>query len=130
MSTVPNCPDCHQVIEDDGTVTHSETCPNQSALDAVSDRDRVWFERHPQANVYYRPAEPGDYGVANLGRIQVQGRVKVTWLADGLRSRHMPPIAFPLAALTLNEQFVADLMEAAGKLRPEEYDRITRGGTR
>ena len=60
--------------------TEPEPTPEQRAADA----DRAWFERHPHATDYRRPAVLGEFGP---GLYFAGGRTVVTQFAPGLRHR-------------------------------------------
>ncbi len=49
------CPDCIAVQNRDGVLQHSDGCPFEAAMDAVSAGDRNWFETHPGATIRCRP---------------------------------------------------------------------------
>lgn len=97
-----DCPDCAGTLDTeagrDYVLTHSDGCPVGSALDAMSDADRAFFDAHPEADEYWRPLMPGDLGVGSLACMgSTDGkplRVRVRRIAEGVRVRSLPANAF------------------------------------
>lgn len=125
---VLTCPDCGATESSTG-IEHLAGCPAAKATDEMSDRDRSWFEAHPNATEYYRELMPGDLGVASLDAFVAGGKVHVTKQGPGIRARRLPAIDLKLDVLEgLSEsaayylQFAARAAkmpdELAGKLRP------------
>lgn len=55
MADGTQCPDCSAVFKDN-SLTHDPTCPVGLNGDQQLTDDRVWFERHPDADERQRPA--------------------------------------------------------------------------
>jgi hypothetical protein len=86
------CPDCRAVGRPH--FRHDSTCPLALAADRVQAADRAWFDAHPLAPHYRRPAQRAEavdlqlVGVLPPGRIvSVGGTVRVVRIAVGLRTR-------------------------------------------
>lgn len=54
------------------------------AAEKASERDRLWFEAHPGATMYYRKPVEGEFGRGYYGP---NARVRVTQMGSGLRAR-------------------------------------------
>jgi hypothetical protein len=85
------CPDCAAEAVD-RYVTHEKTCPLGLAIDASCAADRAYFEKHPGSKVYWRAIRTSEvdelrmfHVIPDIGRLA--GRVTVTRLCDGLRTR-------------------------------------------
>lgn len=93
-----DCPDCAGVLdrtpEGGGRLVHSDGCPVGAALDAMSARDRAYFDAHPGVTEYWRDLMPGDLGLGSLGCVGSSTgeplRVRVRRLGDGVRVRRLP----------------------------------------
>lgn len=87
-----DCPDCGAVPVDNH-MAHDPTCPLGMAADATSEADREFFESHPEAEFYWRDPAPSEVADLRLAGAcpdvpgEMAGRVKVTNLGPGLRSR-------------------------------------------
>lgn len=86
------CPDCgaQTVQGEDGkwTLTHEATCPAGNAVDDVSAMDAQYFEDHPDADSYVRPAIALEMaGVLPPAPFGHQWMIEVTRIGPGVRSR-------------------------------------------
>ena len=82
------CPDCGRVA------SHDATCPIAVDIDRTSAADRGFSEDHPGATVYHRAVTPSEvHTLRSAGLIpdvpgQVRGRVRVTNVGPGMRTRN------------------------------------------
>lgn len=87
---VLTCPDCGESAS--GVMpAHMKWCAGARALERRSDRDRVWFTKHPGVSAYSRPMEAADLGMSDGSDIQAEDPVLVTQLSPGVRHRRLPP---------------------------------------
>jgi hypothetical protein len=63
-------------------------------VDALMARDRSYFEAHPEETEYIRPAEPGDAPEHAVLDPSQQWRVRVTNIAEGIRTRYIFGVPF------------------------------------
>lgn len=54
-----------------------------AVIDQVSERDRAYFEAHPEVEAFLRPMQPGEFGPYE----PAEPLVLVTRIADGIRTR-------------------------------------------
>ncbi len=61
---------------------------SDASVDAASERDRVYFETHPDATVYYRKRIPGEYGPREEDEaVRNATYTRVTQIRRGYRTR-------------------------------------------
>lgn len=53
----------------------------------VSEMDRLWFEKHPEATFYDRPYVPGEFGVETDEQMAAIGFTRVHQIEPGVRTR-------------------------------------------
>lgn len=99
------CNDCTASV-DGVEITHSVDCPVSLDVDAVCERDRDWFDRHPSADFFYRSISWGEASQLavkspEIGRslppgtqIVPEGRVRVERFAEGIRIRRFEDVYF------------------------------------
>lgn len=80
------CPDCSAKSLNNKT-RHDESCPAMNALSDVTNADRVWFEEHPEKDVYIRPVTRAE--IIHLGVTEPVTHTVVTRVAPGLRRRKL-----------------------------------------
>jgi hypothetical protein len=63
-------------------------------IDALMLKDRAYFEAHPEETEYIRPAEPGDAPEHTVLDPAQHWQVRVTHLAEGIRTRYIFGVPF------------------------------------
>lgn len=98
------CTDCIPSV-DGMSIEHADTCPVMLDIEKVTAEDAEWFEAHPSATFYHRPATWGE-GVQLLlhdeklrqappdMRFSVAGRVRIEQLEPGARLRKFENVYF------------------------------------
>lgn len=87
-------------------ITHADGCPVSADVDAVTARDRLWFDTHPAADFFYREVTWGEAAqlivvspimkapLPPSSSLSTAGRVRVERLTDGVRLRRFDDVYF------------------------------------
>jgi hypothetical protein len=93
------------------------------AVEVMLDKDRTFFEQHPEATEYWRELMPGDLFISSLDSVfSGDGKpmkVRVKLVGDGIRARVYPPnMCFVVGSL--NSEYIMEIMLQLTEL-PESW---------